>query len=54
MIKLTNLPLSFLIGLQNSIPYPWASQEKVKKLLQKHDELIEITQYLNHHHILEK
>ena len=49
MIKLTNLPLSFLIGLQKSIPYPWASQEKVKELFQKHNELIEITQYLNHH-----
>lgn len=49
MIKLTNLPLKFLFDLQKSIPYPWAYQEKVKELLQKYDELREITQYLNCH-----
>ncbi len=47
MIKLKNLPLQFIIDLQNVIPYPWASEKDVKKLMQKYDDLLEITQYLD-------
>jgi hypothetical protein len=49
MVKLTNYPLQFIIDLQNSIPYPWASQDDVKELMQKHDDLVEITHYLDIH-----
>lgn len=47
MIKLKNLPLQFIIDLQNSIPYPWASENDVKELMQKYDDLLAITQYLD-------
>ena len=49
MIKLTSFPLQFIIDLQNSIPYPWASQDNVKELMQKYDDLVEIIHYLDTH-----
>ena len=47
MIKLTKFPLNLLLDLQKSISYPWASLNGVQKLVQKYDDLVEITQYLN-------